>query len=72
MRILFCILSLFIALNLFGKEINVTYPSDPFSLQLIVMRHKGLLQKEFAKDGIKIKFHDITSGVKQAKAVAAG
>ncbi|MCP3967189.1 MAG: ABC transporter substrate-binding protein [Lentisphaerae bacterium] len=72
MRVLFCILSLFAAFTIFGKEINVTYPRDAFHLQLIVMRKKGLLQKEFAKDGIKIKFHDITSGVKQAKAVAAG
>ncbi|MCP3968250.1 MAG: ABC transporter substrate-binding protein, partial [Lentisphaerae bacterium] len=29
-------------------------------------------EKEFAKDGIEIKFHDITNGLKQAKAVAAG
>ncbi|MCP4088165.1 MAG: ABC transporter substrate-binding protein, partial [Actinomycetia bacterium] len=72
MRVLFCILSLFVAFNLCGKEINVTYPRDAFHLQLIVMRKKGLLQKEFAKDGIKIKFHNITSGIKQAKAVAAG
>ncbi|MCP4049369.1 MAG: aliphatic sulfonate ABC transporter, partial [bacterium] len=36
------------------------------------MKHKGLLEKEFAKDQIKIKFHDITSGAKQAKAVATG
>ncbi|MCP3965115.1 MAG: ABC transporter substrate-binding protein [Lentisphaerae bacterium] len=55
-----------------ATEINVTYPRDPFSLQLIVMRKKGLLQKEFAKDGIKVKFHDITNGLKQAKAAAAG
>ncbi|MCP3967175.1 MAG: ABC transporter substrate-binding protein, partial [Lentisphaerae bacterium] len=72
MRVLFCILSLFVALNLCGKEINVTYPTNPLNLQLIVMKKKGLLEKEFAKDGIKIKFHDITNGLKQAKAVAAG
>ncbi|QSH40698.1 ABC transporter substrate-binding protein [Lentisphaerota bacterium ZTH] len=72
MRVLFCILSLFAALNLLGKEINVTYPNCPFNLQLVVMKHKGLLEKEFAKDGIKIKFHDITNGVKQVKAAATG
>ncbi|MCP3968434.1 MAG: ABC transporter substrate-binding protein [Lentisphaerae bacterium] len=71
-RVLFILLSLFVALNLFGKEINVTYPNRPFSLQLIVMRKKGLLEKEFAKDGIKIKFHDIMKGTEQIKAVAAG
>ncbi|MCP4112185.1 MAG: ABC transporter substrate-binding protein, partial [Desulfobacteraceae bacterium] len=72
MRVLFCILSLFLTLNLLGKEINVAYPRDAFHLQLIVMRKMGLLEKEFAKDGIKIKFHDITHGLKQAKAAAAG
>ncbi|MCP3967824.1 MAG: ABC transporter substrate-binding protein [Lentisphaerae bacterium] len=72
MRVLFCILSLFAALNLCGKEINVTYPDCPFNLQLIVMKKKGLLEKEFAKDGIKIKFHDIREGKKQIRALAAG
>ncbi len=72
MRFSFFILSLFAALNLCGKEIDVTYPTNPFNLQLIVMRHKGLLQKEFAKDGIKINFHDITNALKQAEAAAAG
>ncbi|MCP3965379.1 MAG: ABC transporter substrate-binding protein [Lentisphaerae bacterium] len=72
MRFLFCILSLLVALNLFGKEINVTYPNCPFNLQLIVMRKKGLLEKEFVKDGIKIKFHDIMNGPKQIKAAATG
>ncbi|MCP3967265.1 MAG: ABC transporter substrate-binding protein [Lentisphaerae bacterium] len=74
MRVLFCILSLFAALNLFGKEIkeiNVAYPISPV-LQLIVMKKKGLLEKEFAKDGIKIKLHAINNGLKQAQAVAAG
>ncbi|QSH42368.1 ABC transporter substrate-binding protein [Lentisphaerota bacterium ZTH] len=72
MRVLFCILSLFVAFNLFGKEINVTYPTGMFHLQLIVMRKKGLLQKEFAKDGVKIKFHDITNGLEQARAASDG
>ncbi|MCP3948529.1 ABC transporter substrate-binding protein, partial [Herbaspirillum sp.] len=72
MRFLFFILSLFATFTILATEINVTYPREAFHLQLIVMRKKGLLQKEFAKDGIKIKFHDITSGLKQAKAVAAG
>ncbi|QSH40574.1 ABC transporter substrate-binding protein [Lentisphaerota bacterium ZTH] len=71
MRGLFCILSLFVTFNLLGKEINVAYPISPV-LQLIVMKNKGLLEKEFAKDGIKIKFHAINNGLKQAQAVAAG
>ncbi|MCP3968433.1 MAG: ABC transporter substrate-binding protein [Lentisphaerae bacterium] len=72
MRFLFCILSLFVAFNLCGKEINVTYPRAPLNLQLIVMKHKGLLEKEFAKDGIKINFHDIMDGKEQIRALAAG
>ncbi|MCP4050666.1 MAG: ABC transporter substrate-binding protein [bacterium] len=31
-----------------------------------------MLEKEFAKDGIKINFHNITNGLQQAKAAAAG
>ncbi|MCP3968224.1 MAG: ABC transporter substrate-binding protein [Lentisphaerae bacterium] len=72
MRFSFFILSLFAALNLCGKEINVTYPDCPFNLQLIVMRHNGLLEKEFAKDGIKIRFHDIMKGTEQIRALVAG
>ncbi|MCP3968226.1 MAG: ABC transporter substrate-binding protein [Lentisphaerae bacterium] len=72
MRFSFFILSLFAAFTILGKEINVTYPVNPFNLQLIVMRHKELLQKEFAKDGIKIKFHDITNGPAQIRAATAG
>ncbi|MCP3966890.1 MAG: ABC transporter substrate-binding protein [Lentisphaerae bacterium] len=30
------------------------------------------MEKEFAQDGIKVKFYDITHGLKQAQAVAAG
>ncbi|QSH41808.1 ABC transporter substrate-binding protein [Lentisphaerota bacterium] len=36
------------------------------------MKNKGLLEKEFAKDGIKIKFHNIMKGTEQIQAVAAG
>ncbi|MCP3967041.1 MAG: ABC transporter substrate-binding protein [Lentisphaerae bacterium] len=72
MRFLFCLLFLFVVFNFSGKEINVTYPNRPFSLQLIVMRKKGLLEKEFAKDEIKIKFHDIMKGTEQTRALAAG
>ncbi|QSH40575.1 ABC transporter substrate-binding protein [Lentisphaerota bacterium ZTH] len=71
MRGLFYILFLFVTFNLLGKEINVSYPISPV-LQLIVIKHKGLLEKEFAKDGVKIKFHAINNGLKQAQAVAAG
>ncbi|QSH41024.1 ABC transporter substrate-binding protein [Lentisphaerota bacterium] len=36
------------------------------------MKHKGLLEKEFAKDGIKVKFHDIMNGPKQIEAAITG
>ncbi|MCP3967268.1 MAG: ABC transporter substrate-binding protein [Lentisphaerae bacterium] len=72
MKFLYIFLSLFVTLNIVAKEINVTYVKNPFNLQLIIMKKKSLLEKEFSKDGIKIKFHVIDSGAKQAQAVAAG
>ncbi|QSH41810.1 NrtA/SsuA/CpmA family ABC transporter substrate-binding protein [Lentisphaerota bacterium ZTH] len=72
MRALFLIVLLFATANIFGKEINISYAKSPFNLQLIVMKKKGLLEKEFSKDKIKINFHEITSGLKQAKALETG
>lgn len=54
------------------KEINIAYVKAPFNLQNMVMKHNQMLEKEFAKDGIQIKWHDITSGAKQTQAMAAG
>ena len=54
------------------QEINIAYVKAPFNLQNMVMKHNQMLEKEFAKDGIKVHWHDITSGAKQTQAMAAG
>ncbi|PIE57066.1 MAG: aliphatic sulfonate ABC transporter [Desulfobulbus propionicus] len=54
------------------KEINISYVKSPFNLQVMVMKNQRLLEKEFAGDGITINWHEITSGAKQAQAMAAG
>ncbi|MTI17104.1 aliphatic sulfonate ABC transporter substrate-binding protein [Rhodobacteraceae bacterium RKSG542] len=54
------------------KELNVSYVTSPFNLQVMVTKQNELLEKEFEKDGIKINWHEITSGPKQAQAMAAG
>lgn len=54
------------------SEINIAYVKAPFNLQNMVMKHNNMLENEFKKDGIKIKWHDITSGAKQTQAMAAG
>ena len=54
------------------EAINISYVKSPFNLQLMVMRQKQLLENEFAAEGIRINWHDITSGAQQAQAMAAG
>ncbi|WP_319528843.1 ABC transporter substrate-binding protein [uncultured Cohaesibacter sp.] len=54
------------------KEINVSYVTSPFNLQVMVTKLQGRLEKEFGKDGITVNWHEITSGAKQAQAMAAG
>ncbi|MDC7233957.1 MAG: NrtA/SsuA/CpmA family ABC transporter substrate-binding protein [Spirochaetales bacterium] len=53
-------------------ELNISYVKSPFNLQVMVMKEQGLLEKEFASDGITVNWHEITSGAKQAEAMAAG
>lgn len=54
------------------SEINVSYVKSPFNLPLIIMNEKGFLDKAFAEKGIKVNYHEITSGAKQSEAIAAG
>ena len=54
------------------KELHISYVKSPFNLQIMVMRERELLEKEFSEDGIQIVWHEITSGAKQAEAMAAG
>lgn len=54
------------------KELNISLSKSPFVLQLLVMRDKQLLQREFKDDGIKIHWHIFNSSPKAASAMAAG
>lgn len=69
------ILSLGLTVNVFAanlpKEINIVYVKAPFNLQNIVMKEKGMLEKAFEKDGVKVNWKTITSGSKQTQAMAA-
>jgi len=54
------------------KVINLSYVRSPFNLQSMVMFENKLLEKEFARDGIEVKWHTIDSGAVQSQAIAAG
>ncbi|MDZ7793719.1 MAG: ABC transporter substrate-binding protein [Spirochaetia bacterium] len=54
------------------EEINVSYVKSPFNLPSIVMKERGMLETAFADRGIEVRYHEITSGAKQAQAMAAG
>lgn len=79
---LITVLIVLIALSLFVSagspeseaptEINISYVKSPFNLPIMIMRSQGMLDEEFAADGIEIRWHDITSGARQAEAMAAG
>ena len=55
-----------------SNEINICYVKSPFNLQNIVMKERGMLEKEFANDNIAVRWHSITSGSKQTQAMASG
>ncbi len=54
------------------KELNVTYVKAPLNIPSIVDKANGTTVKAFEKDGIAVKFADITSGAKQTEALASG
>lgn len=54
------------------KQLNITYVKAPFNIQNIVMKNQGLLEKEFAKEGIKINWIPIKAGLNQVRGMAAG
>lgn len=72
------IFALLLSMGLFaqtlGKDntLDISYVKSPFNLQLMVMKHQQLLEKAFAKEGIEVRWHEITSGSKQAQAIASG
>lgn len=54
------------------SEINLTYVKSPLNVPSIIQKEDDLFGKEFAKDNIKVNFHEITSGPDQTQALAAG
>ena len=54
------------------QQLNITYVKAPFNIQNIVMKNQGLLEKEFAKEGIKINWIPIQAGLNQVRGMAAG
>ncbi len=54
------------------EKITMVYVKAPFNLQNMVMKEKGMLESAFEKDGVRIEWKTITSGAKQAQAMAAG
>ena len=55
-----------------GDELNIAYVKSPFNLQNIVMKPRGMLEKEFAAEKLDVKWQDINSGAKQTQALASG
>lgn len=54
------------------EAINITYVKSPFNLQNIVMKERGMLEKAFEADGVKINWRVINSGAQQSQAMASG
>lgn len=54
------------------QQLNITYVKAPFNIQNIVMKSQGLLEKEFAEEGIKINWIPIKAGLNQVRGMAAG
>ncbi len=54
------------------KTIDISYVKSPFNIQLMVMKEQKLLEKQAGALGVKVKWHEITSGAKQAQALASG
>ena len=54
------------------KSINISYVKAPLNVPSIVEKKKHLFEDEFSKDGINIKYPEITEGSKMTEAVAAG
>lgn len=55
-----------------SQQLNITYVKAPFNIQNIVMKSQGLLEKEFAEEGIKINWIPIKAGLNQVRGMAAG
>lgn len=53
-------------------KMRITYVKLPLNVPSIIVKHLGLMEKEFGPDGIVIERPEITSGGKQTQALAAG
>ena len=67
----FAVLSM-TSLTALATDLNICYVKSPFNLQNIVMKENRMLENEFAGSDVKVIWHEITSGAKQAQALAAG
>mgnify|MGYP001419061182 CR=1 FL=1 len=47
------------------KEINITYVKAPLNIPSILEKNRDMFGKEFSKDGISVKFHELTTGLWQ-------
>ncbi len=47
------------------KEINITYVKAPLNIPSILEKNRDMFGKEFSKDGISVKFHELTTGPEQ-------
>lgn len=54
------------------KVVHVSYVRSPFNLPAILMKQRGTLAAAFEELGVEVQYHEITSGAKQAQAMAAG
>ncbi len=53
-------------------ELNITYVKSPLNVPSILEKNLNIFDKEFEKDGITVKFHNLTTGPEQTQALAAG
>lgn len=67
----FAVLSM-TSLTALATDLNICYVKSPFNLQNIVMKENRMLENEFAGSDVKVIWHEINSGAKQAQALAAG
>ncbi len=54
------------------KELNITYVKSPLNVPSILEENQKVFDREFEKEGIEIKFHNLTTGPEQTQALAAG
>ena len=56
-----------------ADALHVSYVLRPFNVpQIVIARQRGMLEQRLAPLGMGVVWHDITSGVLEAQALAAG